>query len=121
MSMSFLSGPVVPVALFVLAMLIAIPGVVSFLRSRKADEEVRRRLERRSSDVSSPRRRRAGRIGRALLELPDNAAPAEGEAVNAVRAKLNQAGFTQETAVSRYFAARFVCVVIPQVACTGAR
>ncbi len=114
--MSFLSGPVLPVALFVLAMLIAIPGVVSFLRTRKADEEVRRRLERRNPDAGSPRRRGGSLIGRALMELPDNAAPTEGEEVNAVRGKLNLAGFTQPNAVSRYFAARFVCVVIPQIA-----
>lgn len=114
--MSFLSGPVVPAVLFVLAMLIAIPGVVSFLRSRKAEEDVSRRLMRRNPDAIDQFRRSGSLIGRALMELPDNAAPTEGEEVNAVRGKLNLAGFTEANAVPRYFAARFVCVVIPQVA-----
>ncbi|MBA4339661.1 MAG: pilus assembly protein [Hyphomonas sp.] len=116
MSMSFLSGPVVPAALFVLAMLIAIPGVVSFLRNRKADEDVSRRLTRRNPDAVDQPQRGGSLIGRAVMGLADNAAPTEGEEVNAVRGKLNLAGFTQKNAVSRYFAARFICVVIPQIA-----
>ena len=116
MSMSFLSGPVVPVALFVLAMLIAIPGVVSFLRNQKAEEEISRRLTRRSREAIDQPKRAGSLIARALMGLPDNVAPTEGEQVNAVRGKLNLAGFTQANAVPRYFAARFVCVVIPQIA-----
>lgn len=116
MSMSFLSGPVVPVALFVLAMLIAIPGVVSFLRNQKAEEEISRRLTRRSPGAIDQPKRAGSLIARALMGLPDNVAPTEGEQVNAVRGKLNLAGFTQANAVPRYFAARFVCVVIPQIA-----
>jgi tight adherence protein C len=116
MSMSFLSGPVVPVALFVLAMLIAIPGVVSFLRNQKAEEEISRRLTRRSPEAIDQPKRGGSLIARALMGLPDNVAPTEGEQVNAVRGKLNLAGFTQANAVPRYFAARFVCVVIPQIA-----
>ena len=50
------------------------------------------------------------------MGFADNAAPASGDEVNAVRGKLNLAGFPQKNAVSRYFAARFVCVVVPQVA-----
>lgn len=116
MSMSLLSGPWVPAALFLLAMLAAMPGVISFLRNRKADEDVSRRLTRRSPDAIDPPRRGGSAIGKAVMGLADNAAPAEGDEVNAVRGKLNLAGFTQKNAVSRYFAARFVCVVIPQVA-----
>lgn len=116
MSMSFLSGPVVPVALFVLAMLIAVPGVVSFLRNQKAEEDISRRLTRRSPGAIDQPKRGGSLIARALMGLPDNVAPTEGEQVNAVRGKLNLAGFTQANAVPRYFAARFVCVVIPQIA-----
>jgi tight adherence protein C len=115
MSMSFLSGPAIPAVMFFLAMLAAIPGVVSFLRNRKATEDVSRRLVRRNPKaIDQPRR--GNFIAQAVMGFADNAAPAEGEEVNAVRGKLNLAGFPQKNAVSRYFAARFVCVVIPQVA-----
>jgi len=97
-------------------MLAAIPGVISFLRNRKADEDVSRRLTRRSRDAIDQPRRGGSVIGKAVMGLADNAAPTEGDEVNAVRGKLNLAGFTQKNAVSRYFAARFVCVVIPQIA-----
>jgi tight adherence protein C len=115
MSMSFLSGPAIPALMFFLAMLAAIPGIISFLRNRQADEDVSRRLVRRNPEaIDQPRRGNV--IAQAVMGFADNAAPTEGEEVNAVRGKLNMAGFTQKNAVSRYFAARFVCVVIPQVA-----
>lgn len=116
MSASLLSGPVLPAAMLALALLAALPGLVSFLRSRQAAEEVSRRLVRRAPEASeeSPRRNES-RIGRAVMGFADNAAPTEGEEVNAVRAKLNLAGFHAKNAVSRYFFARFICVVIPQV------
>jgi len=116
MSLAAFSGPLVPAALFVLAMLAAIPGVVSFLRNRKADEDVSRRLTRNNPKAIDQPRRGGSAIGKAVMGLADNAAPADGEEVNAVRGKLNLAGFTEKNAVSRYFAARFVCVVIPQIA-----
>jgi len=113
--MTFLSGPAIPALMFFLAMLAAIPGIISFLRNRKADEDVSRRLVRRSP-VAIDQPRRGNVIAQAVMGFADNAAPTEGEEVNAVRGKLNMAGFTQKNAVSRYFAARFVCVVVPQVA-----
>ncbi|MBK8199064.1 MAG: type II secretion system F family protein [Acidobacteria bacterium] len=114
--MSFLSGPIIPAALVFLAVLAAIPPLVSFLRSRQAADEVSRRLTRRTPNEAETPRRNESRIGKAVMGLADSAAPTEGEEVNAVRAKLNLAGFTQQNAVARYFAARFVCVVVPQVA-----
>lgn len=113
--MTFLSGPAIPALMFFLAMLAAIPGIISFLRNRQANEDVSRRLVRRNPEaLDQPRRGNV--IAQAVMGFADNAAPTEGEEVNAVRGKLNMAGFTQKNAVSRYFAARFVCVVIPQVA-----
>ena len=113
--MTFLSGPAIPALMFFLAMLAAIPGIISFLRNRQANEDVSRRLVRRNPEaIDQPRRGNV--IAQAVMGFADNAAPTEGEEVNAVRGKLNMAGFTQKNAVSRYFAARFVCVVIPQVA-----
>lgn len=114
--MSFLSGPVMFAALVFLAVLAAIPPMVSFLRSRQAADEVSRRLVRRTPTSEDAPKRNESRIGKAVMGFADNAGPTEGEEVNAVRAKLNLAGFPQKNAVSRYFAARFVCVVIPQIA-----
>ncbi|MBA3069989.1 MAG: type II secretion system F family protein [Hyphomonas sp.] len=116
MDMTIFSGSMVPAALFFLAVLAAIPGIVSFMRNRQADEDVNRRLSRRDKESPGEPRRTESRIGRAVMGFADNAAPAEGAEVSAVRAKLNLAGFPQKNAVSRYFAARLVCVVIPQVA-----
>jgi tight adherence protein C len=115
MGAALLSGPILPGVMLLLALLAAIPGLVSFVRSRQAADEVAKRLVRRSPEAADEPRRNESRIGRAVMGLADNAAPAEGQEVNAVRAKLNQAGYYQKNAVSRYFFARFVCVVIPQV------
>ncbi len=114
--MSFLSGPFIPAAMFFLAVVAAIPSLVTFMRNRQAADEVSRRLTRRNPNLADEPRRNESRIGKAVMDLADNAAPTEGEEVNAVRGKLNLAGFPQKNAVSRYFAARFVCVVIPQIA-----
>jgi tight adherence protein C len=116
MSASLLSGPVMATALFALAMLAAIPGVLSFVRNRRAEEEVSRRLQRRNTVSQEPAQRNESRIGKAMMGFADSAGPADGAEVSAVRAKLNLAGYTQKSAISRYFAARFVCVVIPQIA-----
>ena len=114
--MSFLSGPLMPAVLVFLASLAAMPAIISFVRSRQAADEVSKRLMRRQPKSEDSPRRNESRIGKALSGFAENAGPTEGDEVNAVRAKLNLAGFPQSNAVALYFAARFVCVVIPQVA-----
>lgn len=114
--MTIFSGSMIPAAMFFLAVLAAIPAIVSFIRNRQADEDVNRRLIRRSKESPAEPRKNESRIGRAVMGFADNAGPTEGAEVSAIRAKLNLAGYPQQNAVSRYFAARFVCVVIPQVA-----
>jgi tight adherence protein C len=114
--MTLFSSSLVPVALFALAMLAAIPGVVAFIRNRQAEDDVSRRLARRNPKAEDEPRRNESRLGRAVMGLAENAAPTEGAEVSAARAKLNLAGFPQASALSRYFAARFICVVIPQIA-----
>ncbi len=116
MTLPLLSGPLLAALLVFLAVLAAIPAVISLLRNRKADEDVRRRLQRRMPGEGGAARRNERSLGKAVMELADNAAPSEGDEVNAARGKLNLAGFTQANAVSRYFAARFLCLVIPQIA-----
>jgi len=115
MTDTLLSGPMIPAALVVLAVLAAIPAIITLIRNHQATEEVSRRLVRRTPSAEDQPRRNESRIGKVVMGFADNAAPTSGEEVNAVRGKLNLAGFTQKNAVSRYFAARFVCVVIPQV------
>lgn len=116
MGASLLSGPILPAAMLVLALLAAVPGLVAFIRSRQDADEVAKRLVRRAPSQAEDAPKNESRIGRAVMGFADNAAPTEGQEVNAVRAKLTLAGFPQKNAVSRYFFARFVCVVIPQVA-----
>lgn len=109
------SGPVIPVLLGCLALLLALPGLISFLRSRQDAGDIERRLTRRPGTVTAEPRRNESRLGKAVMGIADNAAPTDGAEVSAARAKLNLAGFTGPKAVPRYFFARFVCVVIPQV------
>ncbi len=112
--MSLLSGPVVPVLMFVAAMLVAIPGLLTFTRNQSAQENVERRLDRRRAS-GAPGARNESRIGAAFLGFADSAAPSEGEEVSAARAKIQLAGFNHPRGVAIYFFARFVCVVVPQV------
>lgn len=114
MTSSFLSGPVLPVFMFMLAMLVAIPGVLAFTRNHRAQGDVERRLDRRKSIVGeAPRNENS--IGNAFLGFADSAAPTQGEEVSVARAKIQLAGFNHPRAVAIYFFARFVCVVIPQI------
>ncbi len=115
MTDTLFSGPMIPAALVFLAVLAAIPAIITLIRNHQATEEVSRRLVRRTPGVEDQPRRNESRIGKAVRGFADNAAPTSGDEVNAVRGKLNLAGYTQKNAVSRYFAARFVCVVVPQV------
>ena len=109
------SGPVIPVILGLLALMLAVPGLVAFVRSQQAAGDLERRLTQRPGSAPAEARRNESRIGRAMLGFADQAAPAEGAEVSAARAKLVQAGYTGDNAVSRYFFARLVCVVIPQI------
>ena len=110
------SGPAIPILLGLLALLLAVPGLLSFVRSRQDAGDIERRLMRRPVGAPAEAKKKESQLGKAVMGMADNAAPTDGAEVSAARAKLNLAGFTGPTAVSRYFLARFVCVVIPQVA-----
>ena len=105
----------IPAAMFVIAVLVAVPGILSFLRSWRAKEDLERRLERRTTAPREDGPRNESRIGRAMIGFADSAAPDDEEKVSAARAKLVAAGYTNPNAVGRYFLARFVCVVVPQI------
>lgn len=109
------SGAVVPLLLALLAVMLAVPGVLSFIRSQQDAGDLERRLTQRPGAPAPEARRNESRIGKAMMGLADQAAPTEGAEVSAARAKLTQAGFTGRNAVSRYFLARFICVVVPQI------
>lgn len=116
MSSLLSSGPAFPILLGALAVLLALPGLIGFVRSRQDAGDIERRLTRRPGTAAPEARRSENRIGKAVMGIADNAAPTEGAEFSAARAKLIQAGFGGAKAVPRYFFARFVCVVIPQVA-----
>ena len=113
--MPFSASTLVPVAMFVVAALLAAPAILGFFRSWQAKEDLERRLERRGSQPREAGKRNESRIGRAVTGLADRAAPTNEEAVSAARAQLIQAGFTNPNAVGRYYFVRFLAVVVPQV------
>ncbi|MFN7056753.1 type II secretion system F family protein [Hyphomonas sp.] len=110
-----LAHPFFPFALGALALLLAVPGIVAFVRGQQDAGDLERRLARRGGAAEPSSKRQESRIGRAMMGFADQAVPAHEAEVSAVRAKLAHAGFTGQSAVSRYFAARFICVVLPQI------
>ncbi len=104
----------IPAGLFVLAMLVAIPGVLSFMRNVQAKEDISKRLERRRDAFDVPQRGPT-LLGRTMLGFAQKAAPKDEAEVSVARARLQLAGFTGPAAVGRFYLARFLCVVVPQV------
>ncbi|KCZ93961.1 type II secretion system F family protein [Hyphomonas johnsonii] len=117
MDISFLSGAWAPLLMLAAATVLAVPSLLSFLRGRRESEQVERRLERRRTprEEAEGNSRNESRIGKAVTGLTDQATPDDAESVSVARAKLIAAGFSNPTAVGRYYFARLVCVVIPQI------
>lgn len=102
-----------------LAVLIAFPAVLTMARGASEAHRLDDRLERSSEKqvVTKPSKPKGeGRIGQALSSFGKRSAPGDADEVGATRSKLLQAGFPNQNAVSWYYAARFICVVVPQVA-----
>ncbi|MEZ5954595.1 MAG: type II secretion system F family protein [Hyphomonas sp.] len=110
-----LQQSLVPGLMFVAAMLLAIPGTLSFMRNVRAKDEVERRLERRGQPGSEPVKRRAGAFDEVVASFASKAAPTDEEEMSTARARLVQAGFTHPAAVGRYYLVRLLCVVVPQL------
>lgn len=104
----------VPAGMLAVAVLIAVPGVLSVWRNAKAKEDVERRLERRGTSFMEPRQRMSA-LDSLVLKFAAKAAPTNEETVSAVRARLALAGLTRSSAVGQYYLARLVCVIAPQV------
>lgn len=113
---SFLQTPWAGALLFAVAMLVAIPGVLSFVRGARAQDRVTQRLERKKRTGNTAQTANESRIGKAMVGFGNSAAPGDEEEVSVVRAKLIQAGYYSASAVGRYYFARFMCVVLPQLA-----
>ncbi len=113
---SLLSHPLMPIGMLVLAALAAAPVMITFTRDMRAKQDLSRRLERRGKAGAEPETRNETRIGKAMLGVGANAAPANEQQVSAAKAKLLLAGYTHPNAVGRYFFARLVCVSVPQMA-----
>jgi tight adherence protein C len=110
-----LSHPLLPVGMLALAALAAAPVMLTFTRDMRAKQDLNRRLERRGKAGAEPDARNENRIGKAMLGVGAQAAPANEQQVSAAKAKLLLAGHTHPNSVGRYFFARLVCVVVPQM------
>ena len=113
--MPFSASALLPIIMLAIAGFLAVPAIMAFVRSWKAKEDLERRLERRESRPAvQEESRNDTRIGRAVIGLANRATPSNEDAVSEVRAKLLLAGFTNPSAVGRYYIARIACVVLPQ-------
>ncbi len=106
------------IGLGALAVLAAFPGVLTMVRGASEAHRLDDRLERSSekpvmAKPSTPRGE--GWMAQALSSFGKRSAPGDAEEVGAARSKLMQAGFPHKNAASWYYAARFICVVVPQV------
>ena len=111
-----------PLLMLGAAMALAFPPVLTFLKSRRDMESVERRLARRSpASEAEAAARNKSRIGRAVTGLADQMAPGDDEqGVSVAKARLAAAGFTGQSAVGRYYFARLLCIVLPQLALLAA-
>ena len=105
----------VPALMMAVAVLVAVPGLLSVWRNARAKEDVERRLERRGTSFMEPRRK-VSPLDNMVLEVANRAAPTDEEKVSVVRARLQLAGLNHPSAVGQYYLARLVCVIVPQIA-----
>lgn len=103
-----------PALMLGVAVMVAVPGLLSVWRSAKAKEEVERRLERRGTQFMEPRKH-ISPVDNLVLQVSSKVAPTDEEKVSEARARLALAGLTHPSAVGQYYLARLVCVIVPQV------
>ncbi len=116
-----LSSDSAPILLTVLAALVAAPGLISFIRQARRQDQLGERLERRgdaAAIASGPAKPKSpGFLDGLLASFAKNAKASGGDqGVSAIRFKLLQAGYLNDNAVAVYYGARFAGVVVPQVA-----
>lgn len=109
------------VGLGVLAVLVAIPGIIAFATGASHSDKLDKRLDTRAG-ASAVMRSGAGQnegmfagLSRLVARFGKSSTPDDESEVSAARFKLIQAGYSSRSAVSWYYAARFFCVVAPQI------
>ncbi|NBC20262.1 MAG: type II secretion system F family protein [Alphaproteobacteria bacterium] len=104
--------------LFLLAVVAALPGVLSLLRAAGASERIGERLRRgqgaAAAQAGSGDAKRSP-VMEAVGRLAERAAPAEGREVSSIRFRLIRAGYTSPRAVPYFFAARIAGLLAPQL------
>lgn len=122
--MDMLSSPqIMMMGLGALACLAATPAVLSVLRGASEASRLDGRLERAGEAQTASKPAPApgeSWIAKALSAFGSRSAPGDEGEVGATRSRLIQAGFANRNAVSWYYAARFICVVVPQIALLAA-
>lgn len=120
MDASFLTSETGALALFGLAMAAAAPALAGLLRGGRRNERLGQRLQGGAKGgFAEPSRPSGGAsmFSGLLARFGANAtAAAKEDDLSAVRFKLMQAGYLNDDAVAFYYAARFIGVVVPQVA-----
>ena len=109
-----LSDVWLPVLMFAVAAVVAVPGLLSVWRNAKAKDEVERRLERRGTGFMEPRQH-VSPFDKMVLQVANKTAPTDEEKVSVARARLQLAGLTHPSAVGQYYLARLICVIVPQI------
>lgn len=120
--MADLSALLSPQSLLIAAMALGSLASLGFvLRSAfagaRADSRLRERLDARTPaarSVPDGEDRREGILS-LLSRLGRQATPGDKEATNVIRQKLINAGMLGRNAVAWYYAARLICVVLPQI------
>ena len=104
--------------MFLLAVVAALPGVLSLLRAAGASERIGERLRRgqgaAAAQAGSGDAERSP-VMEAVGRLAERAAPAEGREVSSIRFRLIRAGYTSPRAVPYFFAARIAGLLAPQL------
>jgi tight adherence protein C len=102
--------------LFLLAVIAAIPGLLSVLRAAGLSERIGVRLKRGQAGGSGVGARKSSPVLDALSRVAERTAPRKGEQVSSIRFRLIRAGYTSSRAVPYFFTARIVGLVVPQIA-----
>lgn len=99
-----------------LVILLLAPGVMMVLRSvQKSDRLVSRLESRKPGERREKPRERARSLGEMIGEVGKRATPGNAEQISAIRFKLLRAGFLRPKAVSIWFGARLVLILVPQL------
>ena len=98
-----------------LACVLMAPGIIIFIRSTRQSGQMRARLAGDQSGGAVTVGAAPGNISKWMRDFGGKAAPDDSTELSVVRVRLMRAGYLGQPAVSWYYGARFVSVVIPQI------